>query len=50
MEVCADELKNILNTVVNKREWPQLYVEDGQAGVGVQLSERSSSLFSLPPR
>lgn len=21
MEVCADELKNILNTVVNKREW-----------------------------
>lgn len=31
MEVCADELKNILNTVVNKREWPQT-VCGGRAG------------------
>lgn len=31
MEVCADELKNILNMVVNKSKWLKLYVEDGQA-------------------
>lgn len=24
MEICADELKNILNRVVNKREWLKL--------------------------
>lgn len=29
MEICADELKNILNTVVNKREWLKLLREMG---------------------
>ncbi|XP_069861988.1 calpain-3 isoform X2 [Dipodomys merriami] len=46
MEICADELKNVLNTVVNKRE--QLRADEGD-GQGVQLSESSSSLFSIPP-
>lgn len=49
MEVCADELKNILNTVVNKREWLTLYVEAGRQEWEVQLPEEIS-LFSLPPR
>lgn len=46
MEICADELKNVLNTVVNKRERPTPDVGDGQ---GPQLSESSSSPFSIPP-
>lgn len=46
MEICADELKNVLNTVVNKRERLAPDVGDGQ---GAQLSESSSSLFSIPP-
>ncbi|XP_021048876.1 calpain-3 isoform X5 [Mus pahari] len=46
MEICADELKNVLNTVVNKRERLTLDVGDGQ---GPQLSESSSSPFSIPP-
>ncbi|XP_028622991.1 calpain-3 isoform X5 [Grammomys surdaster] len=46
MEICADELKNVLNTVVNKRERLTPDVGDGQ---GPQLSESSSSLFSIPP-
>ncbi|CAO2579233.1 Capn3 [Lemmus lemmus] len=47
MEICADELKNVLNTVVNKREGLMPDVGDGQ---GLQLSESSSSPFSIPPR
>lgn len=46
MEICADELKNVLNTVVNKRERLAPDVGDGQ---GPQLSESSSSPFSIPP-
>lgn len=46
MEICADELKNVLNTVVNKREQLTPDVGDGQ---GPQLSESSSSPFSIPP-
>lgn len=34
MEICADELKNILNTVVNKREWLKTICA-GWAGGGV---------------
>lgn len=46
MEICADELKNVLNTVVNKREGLMPDAGDGQ---GPQLSESSSSPFSIPP-
>ncbi|ERE70827.1 calpain-3 isoform 2 [Cricetulus griseus] len=46
MEICADELKNVLNTVVNKRERLMPDAGDGQ---GPQLSESSSSPFSIPP-
>lgn len=46
MEICADELKNVLNTVVNKREGLAPDAGDGQ---GPQLSESSSSPFSIPP-
>lgn len=46
MEICADELKNVLNTVVNKREELMPDVGDGQ---GPQLPESSSSPFSIPP-
>ncbi|GAB1286765.1 Calpain-3 [Apodemus speciosus] len=46
MEICADELKNVLNTVVNKRERLTPDVGDGQ---GPQLPESSSSPFSIPP-
>ncbi|XP_038185961.1 calpain-3 isoform X1 [Arvicola amphibius] len=46
MEICADELKNVLNTVVNKREGLMPDAGDGQ---GPQLSEGSSSPFSIPP-
>uniref|UniRef100_A0A8C6A2Y5 Calpain-3 n=1 Tax=Marmota marmota marmota TaxID=9994 RepID=A0A8C6A2Y5_MARMA len=45
MEICADELKNVLNTVVNKRELLKLGVGEGQG----QLSESGSSFFSMPP-
>ncbi|XP_048188850.1 calpain-3 isoform X3 [Perognathus longimembris pacificus] len=46
MEICADELKNVLNTVVNKRE--QLRPREGD-GQGAELSGSSSSLSSVPP-
>uniref|UniRef100_A0A8C8UGF7 Calpain-3 n=1 Tax=Peromyscus maniculatus bairdii TaxID=230844 RepID=A0A8C8UGF7_PERMB len=46
MEICADELKNVLNTVVNKREPLMPDAGDGQ---GPQLSESNSSPFSIPP-
>lgn len=46
MEICADELKNVLNTVVNKRERLTPDAGDGQ---GPRLSESSSSPFSIPP-
>uniref|UniRef100_A0A8C6RHE7 Calpain-3 n=1 Tax=Nannospalax galili TaxID=1026970 RepID=A0A8C6RHE7_NANGA len=46
MEICADELKNVLNTVVNKRE--QLTPDAGD-GQGARLCESTSSLFSIPP-
>uniref|UniRef100_A0A8D2HWI1 Calpain-3 n=1 Tax=Urocitellus parryii TaxID=9999 RepID=A0A8D2HWI1_UROPR len=45
MEICADELKNVLNTVVNKRELLKLGVGEGLG----QLSESGSSFFSMPP-
>uniref|UniRef100_A0A8C9Q4Q6 Calpain-3 n=1 Tax=Spermophilus dauricus TaxID=99837 RepID=A0A8C9Q4Q6_SPEDA len=45
MEICADELKNVLNTVVNKREIFKLGVGKGLG----QLSEIGSSFFSMPP-
>uniref|UniRef100_A0A8C0XLP3 Calpain-3 n=1 Tax=Castor canadensis TaxID=51338 RepID=A0A8C0XLP3_CASCN len=46
MEISADELKNVLNKVVNKREQLEPDSRDGQ---GAQLPESSSSLFSIPP-
>ncbi|XP_036041451.1 calpain-3 isoform X5 [Onychomys torridus] len=48
MEICADELKNVLNTVVNKREHERLMPDAGD-GQGPQGSESSSSPFSIPP-
>ncbi|KAL0603101.1 Calpain-3, partial [Plecturocebus cupreus] len=45
MEICADELKKVLNTVVNKREWLK---PNMGGGWGVQLSQNSYSLFSIP--
>ena len=32
MEICADELKNVLNRVVNKREWFTLWGCGGGGG------------------
>lgn len=46
MEICADELKKVLNTVVNKRE---LLKPNVGGGWGVPLSQSTFSLFSIPP-
>lgn len=48
MEICADELKNVLNRVVNKREWFTLWGCGGGGGEGQQQGSMCHYLNVAP--